>query len=143
MCFFYRLFCKILNGGIAGIVGVSIVYPIDLVKTRLQNQNTTSGEKLYKNMYIDHFDYHYYYDLLMFDIDTPGWTVSRKPTKPKVTWECIEVNAKHCVSDGRTEFNFWFIFAGSAVNILLVTPEKAIKLTANDGFRHMLLDKNG
>ena len=34
-------------------------------------------------------------------------------------------------------------FTGSAVNILLVTPEKAIKLTANDGFRHMLLDKNG
>lgn len=32
---------------------------------------------------------------------------------------------------------------GSAVNILLVTPEKAIKLTANDGFRHMLLNKNG
>jgi len=46
----FPLFCKILNGGIAGIVGVSIVYPIDLVKTRLQNQNTTSGEKLYKNM---------------------------------------------------------------------------------------------
>ena len=48
--FFIRLFSKILNGGIAGIVGVSIVYPIDLVKTRLQNQNSATGEKLYKNM---------------------------------------------------------------------------------------------
>lgn len=32
---------------------------------------------------------------------------------------------------------------GSAVNILLVTPEKAIKLTANDAFRYLLLDKQG
>lgn len=47
---FYSLFSKILNGGIAGIVGVSIVYPIDLVKTRLQNQNSSTGEKQYKNM---------------------------------------------------------------------------------------------
>lgn len=36
-----------------------------------------------------------------------------------------------------------FFFAGSAVNILLVTPEKAIKLTANDAFRYLLLDKHG
>lgn len=47
-----RLFSKILNGGIAGIVGVSIVYPIDLVKTRLQNQNTSLGKKMYKNMWV-------------------------------------------------------------------------------------------
>jgi hypothetical protein len=32
---------------------------------------------------------------------------------------------------------------GSAVNILLVTPEKAIKLTANDAFRYVLLNKQG
>lgn len=30
---------------------------------------------------------------------------------------------------------------GSAVNILLITPEKAIKLVANDLFRHMLKTK--
>jgi len=96
----FPLFCKILNGGIAGIVGVSIVYPIDLVKTRLQNQNTTSGEKLYKNML-----------------------------------DCFKKTYK---AEG-----YLGMYRGSAVNILLVTPEKAIKLTANDGFRHMLLDKNG
>ena len=33
--------------------------------------------------------------------------------------------------------------AGSAVNIILVTPEKAIKLTANDIFRYTFLDKHG
>jgi len=30
------------------------------------------------------------------------------------------------------------MYKGSAVNILLITPEKAIKLTANDTFRHYL-----
>lgn len=32
------------------------------------------------------------------------------------------------------------MYRGSAVNILLITPEKAIKLTANDFFRHHLTD---
>jgi len=32
-------------------------------------------------------------------------------------------------------------FLGSAVNILLITPEKAIKLVANDAFRHALKTK--
>lgn len=31
-----------------------------------------------------------------------------------------------------------FVVAGAAVNLTLVTPEKAIKLAANDFFRHML-----
>ena len=32
---------KIVNGGIAGIIGVSCVFPLDLVKTRLQNQQVS------------------------------------------------------------------------------------------------------
>ncbi|EJU02615.1 mitochondrial carrier [Dacryopinax primogenitus] len=37
-------------GGIAGAFGATMVYPIDLVKTRMQNQRTTVvGELLYKN----------------------------------------------------------------------------------------------
>ena len=36
---------------------------------------------------------------------------------------------------------FLFFSIGSAVNILLITPEKAIKLVANDGFRHLLKTK--
>lgn len=31
-----------------------------------------------------------------------------------------------------------FVFLGAAVNLTLVTPEKAIKLAANDFFRHHL-----
>lgn len=48
MIIFSSLLPKVINGGIAGIVGVSCVFPIDLVKTRLQNQQ--EGARVYKNM---------------------------------------------------------------------------------------------
>lgn len=35
------------------------------------------------------------------------------------------------------------MYRGSGVNILLITPEKAIKLAANDYFRHHLKTKDG
>lgn len=38
---------------------------------------------------------------------------------------------------------YFGMYRGSAVNILLITPEKAIKLAANDFFRHHLTQKNG
>jgi solute carrier family 25 glutamate transporter 18/22 len=37
----FALLPKIVNGGIAGIIGVSCVFPLDLVKTRLQNQQVS------------------------------------------------------------------------------------------------------
>lgn len=49
----FRLVPKIINGGIAGIIGVSCVFPLDLVKTRLQNQQVgPNGEKMYSSMYV-------------------------------------------------------------------------------------------
>uniref|UniRef100_A0A8C1KNP8 Mitochondrial glutamate carrier 1-like n=1 Tax=Cyprinus carpio TaxID=7962 RepID=A0A8C1KNP8_CYPCA len=39
---------KLINGGVAGIVGVTCVFPIDLAKTRLQNQR--QGQQVYKSM---------------------------------------------------------------------------------------------
>ncbi len=38
---------------------------------------------------------------------------------------------------------FFGMYRGSAVNILLITPEKAIKLAANDFFRYKLTTKEG
>ncbi|KAJ2954769.1 hypothetical protein O0L34_g3072 [Tuta absoluta] len=97
----FSLVPKIINGGIAGIVGVSVVFPLDLVKTRLQNQTVgPEGQKQYKNM-IDCFRQTY-----------------------------------------RAE-GYFGMYRGSAVNILLITPEKAIKLAANDMFRHYLTLKDG
>ncbi|KAM9536275.1 solute carrier family 25 member 55a [Salvelinus alpinus] len=88
---------KLINGGIAGIVGVTCVFPIDLVKTRLQNQR--QGQQIYKNML----------DCLIKTVRSEG---------------------------------YFGMYRGAAVNLTLVTPEKAIKLAANDFFRQHL-SKNG
>ncbi|XP_062400334.1 mitochondrial glutamate carrier 1-like [Sardina pilchardus] len=84
---------KLINGGIAGIVGVTCVFPIDLAKTRLQNQR--QGHQVYKNMM----------DCLLKTVRSEG---------------------------------YFGMYRGAAVNLTLVTPEKAIKLAANDFFRHHL-----
>ncbi|XP_065334486.1 mitochondrial glutamate carrier 1-like isoform X2 [Cloeon dipterum] len=92
----FTLVPKVINGGIAGIIGVSCVFPLDLVKTRLQNQQIgPNGERMYNSM---------------FD----------------------------CFRKTRSAEGFFGMYRGSAVNILLITPEKAIKLAANDFFRHHL-----
>ncbi|KAG9266493.1 mitochondrial glutamate carrier 1-like isoform X1 [Astyanax mexicanus] len=84
---------KLINGGIAGLIGVTCVFPIDLAKTRLQNQQ--NGSRLYSSMS----------DCLLKTIRSEG---------------------------------FFGMYRGAAVNLTLVTPEKAIKLAANDFFRHHL-----
>ncbi|CAH0731854.1 unnamed protein product, partial [Brenthis ino] len=97
----FNLLPKIINGGIAGIIGVSVVFPLDLVKTRLQNQTVgPKGERQYKNM-LDCFKQTY-----------------------------------------RAE-GYFGMYRGSAVNIILITPEKAIKLAANDLFRYHLTLPDG
>ncbi|XP_068578995.1 mitochondrial glutamate carrier 1 isoform X2 [Cebidichthys violaceus] len=83
---------KLINGGVAGLVGVTCVFPIDLAKTRLQNQQ---GVQVYKGM-----------------------------------MDCL---AKTVRSEG-----YFGCYRGAAVNLTLVTPEKAIKLAANDVFRQKL-----
>ncbi|XP_036913970.1 mitochondrial glutamate carrier 2 [Sturnira hondurensis] len=84
---------KLINGGVAGLVGVTCVFPIDLAKTRLQNQH---GTDTYKGMI-----------------------------------DCL-------VKTARAE-GFLGMYRGAAVNLALVTPEKAIKLAANDFLRQLLL----
>ncbi|ALC41500.1 CG12201 [Drosophila busckii] len=97
----FALLPKILNGGIAGIIGVTCVFPLDLVKTRLQSQQIgPNGERMYNSMF-----------------------------------DCFR---KTYATEG-----YFGMYRGSGVNILLITPEKAIKLTANDYFRHKLTSKDG
>lgn len=97
----FPLLPKIINGGIAGIIGVTCVFPIDLVKTRLQSQSIKPREVPQYTTMMDCFRKTYYKE------------------------------------------GFFGMYRGSGVNILLITPEKAIKLTANDFFRHQLSDRNG
>uniref|UniRef100_A0A8C8SM19 Mitochondrial glutamate carrier 1 n=1 Tax=Pelusios castaneus TaxID=367368 RepID=A0A8C8SM19_9SAUR len=84
---------KLINGGIAGLIGVTCVFPIDLAKTRLQNQQ--NGQRMYTSMS----------DCLIKTIRSEG---------------------------------YFGMYRGAAVNLTLVTPEKAIKLAANDFFRYHL-----
>ncbi|XP_048215415.1 mitochondrial glutamate carrier 1 isoform X1 [Perognathus longimembris pacificus] len=93
---------KLINGGIAGLIGVTCVFPIDLAKTRLQNQQ--NGQRMYASMS----------DCLIKTIRSEGY-----------------FGMYRGLSDPR-------IPTGAAVNLTLVTPEKAIKLAANDFFRHQL-----
>ncbi|XKL62293.1 hypothetical protein PGB90_002126 [Kerria lacca] len=97
----FSLLPKIINGGIAGIIGVSVVFPLDLVKTRLQSQSIgLNGERMYNSM-LDCF-----------------WKTYRNE-------------------------GYFGMYRGSGVNILLITPEKAIKLAANDFFRyHLSIEKS-
>lgn len=97
----FAILPKIINGGIAGIIGVSCVFPLDLVKTRLQNQQVAAdGSKMYRGM-------------------------------------------ADCFRQTYRAEGYLGMYKGSAVNILLITPEKAIKLAANDYFRHKLTKADG
>ncbi|EDO39174.1 predicted protein [Nematostella vectensis] len=81
---------KLLNGAIAGMVGVTCTFPLDLCKTRLQNQG--SGQRIYKN-FLD------------------------------VMWKVVR-------NEGPRG-----LYKGMGVNVVLVNPEKAIKLAVNDQLR--------
>jgi solute carrier family 25 glutamate transporter 18/22 len=97
----FSLLPRIINGGVAGIVGVTCVFPIDLVKTRLQNQQIgPNGERAYKSL--------------------------------------IDCGIRTFTKEG-----FFGMYRGSGVNLLLITPEKAIKLVGNDFFRHHLQTPSG
>ncbi|XP_013416702.1 mitochondrial glutamate carrier 1 [Lingula anatina] len=92
---------KILNGAMAGLVGVTCVFPIDLVKTRLQNQQVgPNGELMYKNM-------------------------------------------RDCFIKTWRNQPYLGMYRGAGVNLLLITPEKAIKLVCNDFFRHRMGEGTG
>ncbi|VEN34358.1 unnamed protein product [Callosobruchus maculatus] len=46
----FRLLPKIINGGVGGMVSLACVFPLDLVKTRLQNQQTSLGIQEYSSI---------------------------------------------------------------------------------------------
>lgn len=90
----HSFLAKLVNGAIAGVVGVACTFPLDLCKTRLQDQSNLGAQKHYKNLA----------DCL--------WKVARA--------EGVQG-----------------LYKGMGVNLLLINPEKALKLAVNDQLRQM------
>lgn len=92
---------KVINASVAGLLGVTSVFPMDLTKTRLQNQQPgPNGELMYKGIR-----------------------------------DCfIKTRAKENGIRG--------MYKGATPNLLLITPEKVIKMVGNDIFRTLLRDEN-
>ncbi|PNI26841.1 SLC25A22 isoform 30, partial [Pan troglodytes] len=109
---------KLINGGIAGLIGVTCVFPIDLAKTRLQNQQ--NGQRVYTSIPRQSRD--------------PGLRLA--PAGPGSP--CPLGHRSDCLIKTVRSEGYFGMYRGAAVNLTLVTPEKAIKLAANDFFRHQL-----
>uniref|UniRef100_A0A8C4RA77 Uncharacterized protein n=1 Tax=Eptatretus burgeri TaxID=7764 RepID=A0A8C4RA77_EPTBU len=54
----FSLPAKLINGGVAGLIGVTCVFPIDLAKTRLQNQR--EGQAIYRSLELEKRILHLY-----------------------------------------------------------------------------------
>ena len=49
-CLWFSFLAKLVNGAIAGVVGVTCTFPLDLCKTRLQDQKNLGAQKHYRNL---------------------------------------------------------------------------------------------
>ncbi|KAJ2739569.1 mitochondrial aspartate-glutamate transporter agc1 [Coemansia sp. BCRC 34301] len=98
---YFRLLAKLGNGAVAGITGVTIIFPLDMVKTRLQNQKPINGRLPYAGV-VDCFR-----QIVRYEGGARG------------------------------------LYRGLVPNLAGVTPEKAIKLAANDIMRGMLANHIG
>jgi len=106
-------------GAIAGAFGATVVYPIDLVKTRMQNQRSkVVGEMMYKNSW----------DCAKKVIRNEGFRGLYSGLGPQliVRFRCF-VGEEDCLLTSQQG----------------VAPEKAIKLTVNDIVRSKATDKYG
>ena len=91
---------KLVVGAVAGVIGTSCIFPIDVVKTRLQNQ-------------------------------IPDPKTGKLPYRGVV----------HAFRTIVATESFLGMYKGLGANLVGVSPEKAIKLGANDLFREMLTDE--
>lgn len=97
----FQLLPKIINGAVGSMTGVACVYPLDFVKTRLQNQQIgPNGEKQYASI-------------------------------------------ADCFRQSIRNEGILGMYRGISVIFLLVSPEKAVKLAANDYFRFHLTHADG
>jgi len=90
-----KLGSSVINGGIAGATGLLCTFPIDLSKTRLQNQQVVNGKRMYNGLF-------------------------------------------HCLRTVLKNEGFASLYRGALPNLLLIVPEKTIKLSVNDYMRGIL-----
>ena len=105
-------------GSVAGAVGATFVYPIDLVKTRMQNQRhvPTSPQTLASST--------------STTPKAPASASSIGSAVYKNSWDCFRQVVRH--EGGRG------LYSGLGPQLVGVAPEKAIKLTVNDLMRRLL-----
>ncbi|KOB69075.1 Uncharacterized protein OBRU01_17414 [Operophtera brumata] len=123
-----------MYSSITGIVSVFVVFPLDLVKTRLQNQTIgPKGEKMYSSIIVS--------VSVVFPLDLVKTRLQNQTIGPKE--EKMYSSMFDCFKKTYAAEGYFGMYRGSAVNIILITPEKAIKLAANDVFRHALTLQDG
>lgn len=96
------MYQKLMVGAASGVIGTSCIFPIDVVKTRLQNQkpDPKTGKLMYRGI-------------------------------------------AHAFRTIVAAEGFRNMYKGLVPNLIGVTPEKAIKLGANDFFREKLANRDG
>jgi len=98
----HQIAAKSINSGIAAIIGTFIIYPMDICKTRLQNQRNFPDNKSIQ-LYTSLID---------------------------------------CFKKIRKAEGYRGLYRGCAANILLIAPEKTLKLVSNDLMRSYLKTGN-
>lgn len=109
-------------GGIAGAIGATAVYPIDLVKTRMQNQRTALAESAGSAA------------------ATTAKNVAQNAAKQGEA--IVYRNAWHCFRVTLANEGFIGLYRGLGPQLVGVAPEKAIKLVVNDTLRSLFEDQN-
>ncbi|MGH0122094.1 UNVERIFIED_CONTAM: hypothetical protein FKN15_013013 [Acipenser sinensis] len=143
-------------GAIAGAVGATAVYPIDLVKTRMQNQRSTGsfvGELMYKSS----FDcakkvvrYEGFFGLYravgataVYPIDLVKTRMQNQRSTGSFVGELMYKSSFDCAKKVVRYEGFFGLYRGLLPQLVGVAPEKAIKLTVNDFVRDKFSKKDG
>ncbi len=120
-------------GSVAGAIGATVVYPIDLVKTRMQNQRKSITTATSSTVSASA-------TAATCTVNTQATTTTvRRPFSTsnailyKNSWDCFK---KVIANEGVVG-----LYRGLLPQLVGVAPEKAIKLTMNDLMRGLLKNK--
>lgn len=131
---------KLIAGGIAGVIGTSIIFPIDLVKTRLQNQVSGGGVSAAAASAAR---------AVVGASAAAAAAASGAASGAAATASAAAAAAVHytgpidCFRKTVAKEGVIGLYSGLRFNLLLVFPEKALKLAVNDTAREAFTKSNG